>query len=31
VTEAPIASVTGASVADIETFFAACVSYKFSA
>ena len=30
VTEAPIASVTGAGVADIETFFAACVGYKFS-
>ena len=30
VTEAPIASVTGSGVADIETFFAACVSYKFS-
>ena len=31
VTEAPIASVTGAGVADIEAFFAACVGYKFSA
>ena len=31
ITEAPIASVTGAGVADIETFFAACVGYKFSA
>ena len=31
VTEAPIASVTGAGVADIAALFAACVSYKISA
>ena len=30
VMEAPIASVTGAGIADIEAFFAACVTYKFT-
>ena len=30
ITQGPIASVTGAGVAEIEAFFAACVSYKFS-
>lgn len=30
ITDGPIASVTGAGVAEIEAFFAACVSYKFT-
>ena len=28
--DGPIASITGASLPDIETFFAACMNYKFS-
>jgi thioredoxin 1 len=28
--EGPIASITGSSLPDIETFFATCMSYKFS-
>jgi hypothetical protein len=30
ITNGPIASITGASLPDIETFFATCMSYKFS-
>jgi hypothetical protein len=29
VNEGPIASITGASLPDIETFFATCMSYRF--
>jgi hypothetical protein len=28
--EGPIASITGASIPDIEAFFKACMSYKFT-
>ena len=28
--DGPVASITGASLPDIETFFAACMNYKFS-
>ena len=30
INEGPIASITGASLPDIETFFATCMNYKFS-